>query len=268
MPHLEETARPKGEGRAQAPRRIREMNERAETARTTSGPEIKRRGLRDDVYDSILRQLLSGAIPSGTKLRAESIAKELQVSPTPVREALVQLERTGLVTREAHKGYRVAPPLDACQMEQLFDARIMLETTAARLASTASERLVAELEAAEEVHRRAGDKLIAGRAAGSLDIELAAEYLAADTTFHEVIFRGCGNDYLLEMSENLAAQIHRMRQIVLREVNDVRESILEHEAIVRAFASGDPDAPEAAMRAHVERVRERERSPSSPRATD
>ncbi|MFC0674392.1 GntR family transcriptional regulator [Brachybacterium hainanense] len=244
------------------------MNDRADSEAATAGGGIRRRGLRDMVYDSIFRQLLSGAVPPGTRLRAESIAKELEVSPTPVREALVQLERTGLVTREARKGYRVAPPLQASQMEQLFDARIMLETTAARLAASASDRLLVELEAAEDVHRRAGEALIAGRAAGSLDIELAAEYLAADTAFHEVIFRGCGNDYLLEMSENLAAQIHRMRQIVLREVSDVKESIIEHEAIVQAFASGDPDAPEAAMRAHVEQVRQRERSPSFARTPE
>ena len=67
---------------------------------------IERRGLRDHVYDHILQLLLSGDAAPGERLSIDTIARQLDVSPTPVREAMVQLERTGLVTREALKGYR------------------------------------------------------------------------------------------------------------------------------------------------------------------
>src|SRR5690606_42041440 len=79
---------------------------------------IERRGLRDRVYDRVLVLLLSDEIPPGARLSIETIARQLSVSPTPVREALVQLERTGPVTREALKGYRVAPPLTVDQLHQ------------------------------------------------------------------------------------------------------------------------------------------------------
>ena len=69
---------------------------------------MERRGLRDAVYDRILDQLLRGETEAGGRLSIETLARELSVSATPVREALVQLERTGLVTREALRGYRVA----------------------------------------------------------------------------------------------------------------------------------------------------------------
>ncbi|MDP3952024.1 GntR family transcriptional regulator [Microbacterium sp.] len=218
---------------------------------------IERRGLRDHVYDRILQLLLSGDASPGARLSIDTIARQLDVSPTPVREAMVLLERTGLVTREALKGYRVAPPLDAAQLAELFEARIMLESTAAKLATPAAALMLDELRAAEEAHRVAGERVITGMRAGSPAVELTTAYFTADADFHRVVFRHCGNSYLDDMSESLGAQLHRMRQSVLHGVTDVREAIAEHEAIVDAFASGDQDAPERQMRRHIEQVRSR-----------
>ncbi|MCD2498811.1 MULTISPECIES: GntR family transcriptional regulator [Microbacterium] len=218
---------------------------------------IERRGLRDHVYDRILRLLLSGEAAPGARLSIDTIARQLDVSPTPVREAMVQLERTGLVTREALKGYRVAPPLGVEQLRELFDARIMLESRAARLATPASPAMLAELRAAEEAHRRIGERVITSLRAGDTDVELTTAYFAADAAFHRVVFDHCGNRYLSDMSESLGAQLHRMRQSVLHGVTDVREAIAEHEAIADAFAGEDPDAPERLMQHHIEQVRAR-----------
>ncbi|MGF3057057.1 GntR family transcriptional regulator [Microbacterium sp. YY-01] len=216
---------------------------------------IDRRGLRDHVYDRILTMLLSGEVEPGERLSIDTIARQLEVSPTPVREAMVQLERTGLVTREALKGYRMAPPLGAAQLAELFDARIMLEAQAARLATPATDAMLQQLRLAEQAHRSIGERVITALRSGASDVELTAEYFAADEAFHRVVFDHCGNRYLCEMSDTLGAQVHRMRQSVLHGVTDVREAIAEHEAIADAFASDDPDAPEQAMRQHIELVR-------------
>jgi DNA-binding GntR family transcriptional regulator len=218
---------------------------------------IERRGLRDHVYERILQLLLSGDAAPGARLSIDTIARQLDVSPTPVREAMVQLERTGLVTREALKGYRVAPPLGAQQLRELFDARIMLESRAARLATPATPEMLEELRAAEEEHRHIGERVITALRSGSTDVELTTAYFAADAAFHRVVFAHCGNRYLTEMSESLGAQLHRMRQSVLHGVTDVREAIAEHEAIADAFAGDDPDAPERLMQRHIEQVRAR-----------
>jgi DNA-binding GntR family transcriptional regulator len=93
--------------------------------------------------------------------------------------------------------------------------------------------------------------------AGTPPVELTTAYFTSDADFHRVVFRHCGNSYLDDMSESLGAQLHRMRQSVLHGVTDVREAIAEHEAIVDAFASSDQDAPERAMRRHIEQVRSR-----------
>lgn len=218
---------------------------------------IQRRGLRDYVYERILQLLLSGDAAPGARLSIDTIARQLDVSPTPVREAMVQLERTGLVTREALKGYRVAPPLGFAQLRELFDARIMLESEAARLAAPATPAMLAELRAAEEEHRAIGGRVIAALRAGETDVELTTAYFAADAAFHRVVFEHCGNRYMNEMSENLGAQLHRMRQSMVHGVTDVREAIAEHEAIVDAFAGDVADTPQDAMRRHIERVRSR-----------
>jgi DNA-binding GntR family transcriptional regulator len=218
---------------------------------------IERRGLRDRVYDRILQMLLRSDVGPGERLSIDTIARQLDVSPTPVREAMVQLERTGLVTREALKGYRVAPPLGAEQLRELFEARIMLESHAAALATPASDAMLVELRAAEAAHRKAGHEVITAMRGGGTDVELTTAYFASDAAFHRVIFEHCGNRYMTEMSESLGAQLHRMRQSVLHGVTDVREAIAEHEAIADAFASGDAEAPERLMRRHIEQVRAR-----------
>lgn len=218
---------------------------------------IERRGLRDRVYDRILRLLLNGEAAPGARLSIDAIVRQLDVSPTPVREALVQLERTGLVTREAWKGYRVAPPLGRDQLRELFDARIMLESQAAIFATPATAVMLEELRAAEEAHRHTGERMVTAFRAGLTEVELTTAYFAADAAFHRVVFAHCGNRYLTEMSETLGAQLHRMRQSVLHGVNDVREAITEHEAIVDAFAGDDLEAPNLLMRRHIEQVRAR-----------
>lgn len=233
----------------------------ADAARTDAGlgldATIERRGLRDHVYERVLQLVLSGDVPSGARLSIDTIARELRVSPTPVREAMVQLERTGLVTREALKGYRMAPPLNAAQLGELFDARLMLETTATRLATPADEFMLDQMRAALEDHRRAGELAIAAMNSSDGDLSPMTDYFAKDAAFHDVVFRHCGNHYLVEMSQSLGGLLHRSRQSVLHGELDVHEAVTEHAAILDAFASGDPDAPERAMRDHIEGVRAR-----------
>ncbi len=120
---------------------------------------ITQLGLRDRVYDRVLEFLMGHDVEPGMRLSIDGLARTLGVSPTPVREALVQLERTGLVTREANKGYRVAPPLAGDQLEALFDARLIVESGAVELAARGDvealrTRLDAALAVQSDVRRR------------------------------------------------------------------------------------------------------------------
>lgn len=231
-----------------------------------SAAGIERRGLRDRVYDRILDTLLRTDPTPGTRMSIDTIARQLGVSPTPVREALVDLERTGLVTREALKGYRVAPPLGTEQLTELFVAREMLETTAVRLAIADVDALLPSLRAAQERHRLAGEAVIDSLHRGEPDVGLASDYFARDSDFHAVIFEHTGNRYLREMSAGLGAQLHRLRQTVHRGITDVHEAFAEHTAIIDAFASGEAARAEEAMTTHIRNVRSRtllDQDPSS-----
>jgi DNA-binding GntR family transcriptional regulator len=220
---------------------------------------LERRGLRDRVYELVLDMLLSSGIEPGARLSIDAIARDLDVSPTPVREALVQLERTGLVTRVTHKGYRVAPPLADDQLESLFDARIVLESGATALAAAHAAELVPALEVALAQHVEMTARVRSAASAGEIPVALLREYFAVDWTFHHLIFEGTRNPFLLDMSEGISTRVHRMRQTVETGVTDADQAVVEHRAILDAFSEG-PEAAAAAMRSHIELVRTRARS--------
>lgn len=220
---------------------------------------LERRGLRDRVYDLVLDMLLSSGIEPGARLSIDAIARDLDVSPTPVREALVQLERTGLVTRVTHKGYRVAPPLADDQLEALFDARILLESGATALAAAHADELMPALEVALAQHIEMTARVRTAAATGEIPVGLLREYFAVDWNFHHLIFEGTRNPFLLDMSEGISTRVHRMRQTVETGVTDADQAVVEHRAILDAFADG-PHAAAAAMRSHIELVRTRARS--------
>ena len=224
--------------------------------------DLERKGLRDRVYDLILDMLMTADIAPGARLSIDALARGLRVSPTPVREALVQLERTGLVVREALKGYRVAPPLADEQLESLFDARLVLECGAAELASRNADTLVPLLERAIEEHRAIGDRVraAADEHGGTWPVELLREYFLIDWNFHHLIFEGTGNPFLLDMSEAISTRVHRMRQSVRSGLSDADEAVAEHTAILEALRSQGPEAAAAAMRDHIEKVRIRSRA--------
>ena len=222
-------------------------------------PLPPRRGLRDDVYDQVLDMLVGPGLPPGSRLSIDSVARALQVSPTPVREALVQLERTGLVTREIHKGYRVSPPISDGQLEALFDTRVILEGGAAELAANDAEKLVPLLEDALAEHRAAAERIQRASEHGDMPVGVLRDYFTADWAFHRLIFQSTYNPFLIDMSESISTRIHRMRQTVASGVSDAGYAVVEHAAIAAALPDG-PQAAGDAMRDHIEKTRVRSRS--------
>lgn len=220
---------------------------------------VPRQALRDGVYEALLEKLLDGSMPPGVALGIDSLSRELGVSQTPVREALVQMEHTGLVTRVALKGYRVAPPLSSHQLAELHDARAMLELTAIERAAQHAGDLLPELRAAHAQHVLAAHRVrkLRGGGAEPADHSDLREYFDADWEFHLTIIRAAENRFLVQMAESLSAHVHRMRQTVDHGTFDIDQAVAEHAAILAAFESGDPEAPAAAMRAHLSGVAHR-----------
>jgi DNA-binding GntR family transcriptional regulator len=190
-------------------------------------------------------------------LRIEHLANLLEVSPTPVREALAKIESTGLVTRVAQKGYRVAPLLAAAQMAELVDARELLELGAMELITGGLDVLVPRLEEAQRKHETAAQQLVDLPADDPSILVRMREYFEADWSFHLAILAHSGNRYVLQMAEGLGGHLHRRRQGVVVGVNDSRQAVREHAAILAAFQQGNLRGAVEAMRNHMDRIRER-----------
>ncbi|AXB41166.1 GntR family transcriptional regulator [Amycolatopsis albispora] len=220
---------------------------------------VARRALRDSVYEVLLEQVLDGSSPPGSSLNIDSLARQLGVSPTPVREALAQMEHTGLISREALKGYRVADPLSDEQMRELVDARTVVELAAVEKAMARRAELLPELRVAHAHHLLSAHRVTQLRRGdapppGYADLR---EYFTADWNFHLAIMRAADNRYLLQMAESLSAHVHRLRQSMDHGEFDVDQAVAEHATILAAFESGDERAPVEAMRAHLAGVAER-----------
>jgi len=87
------------------------------------GFPVSRQVLADHVYEALLEWLMDGRLEPGAAVSIDGMARELDVSPTPVREALARLEHTGMVRRVALKGYRVAPVFTREDFAELMEAR-------------------------------------------------------------------------------------------------------------------------------------------------
>lgn len=221
-------------------------------------PQLSRKILRDDVYDTLLEMLLDSRVPAGSPLSIDGLARQLGVSPTPVREALVQLEHTGLVSRAALKGYRVAPPLSSEQMAELVDARMVVELAAMERAATRAAEVVPALRAAHARHAGVIAEMGAlGDSGANRTAASMRRYFDADWGFHTVIMQTSGNRYLLQMLEGLGTHVHRLRQVVGHGVSDAEVALHEHAEILYALESGDPQDAVTAMRRHLQGVRTR-----------
>ncbi|QDP98704.1 GntR family transcriptional regulator [Microlunatus elymi] len=225
-------------------------------------PEVARRGLRDQVYDAVLDLIVRGSIGPGERLRIDGLAGSLKVSQTPVREALAHLERTGLVTREGFKGYRVAEPLTPAQAAELMDVREMLEVQAAQWYAAHLPDGVDDLRAAHARHVRTAAAVAERIQHQTVDMPAFREYFAADAAFHRVIYTGTRNHFLLQMAEDLGGHLHRMRETILHRSYDMGQAVAEHAAILAAAEDGDAGALVEAMRRHMAAIRDRSANPN------
>ena len=221
---------------------------------------VRRQVLRAEVEELILQRLLESSWAPGSRLSIDGLARDLEVSPTPVREAMVSLERSGLVEYVALRGYVVAPPLDAEHMTELLDARKVVETAALGRAFRAQDALLTDLDAAHAAHAevlaRIGED-------GSEDYSLLNEHFRADWAFHQVFFTHAENRYLRSMVENLGTYTHRMRQTWSGgpQMFDGHVAHQEHGLILEKVRQHNHDGALAALTAHLDGVLSRSLGP-------
>jgi len=219
---------------------------------------VSRQVLADHVYDALLSALMDGRLEAGTPVSIDGMARELDVSPTPVREALARLEATGMVRRTALRGYRVAPLFTPEELADLMDARLVIEAANAFMAcSRAGDGLVRELAQAIE------DLKSAPR--GPAFSEFRA-YWEADERFHRLVAQHADNQFLLSAYNALGGQVQRFRFFGGLGVTDADFAIAEHTEILKAIEAGDAGLARDMMIAHIQGVKHRSQHESELRS--
>jgi DNA-binding GntR family transcriptional regulator len=197
---------------------------------------VQRRSLKDQVKQQILERILKGRYTPGQRLREVALAKELNTSPIPVREALRELESLRIVESEAYKGVRVrqVTPND---LVEAYELRAVLESYAAEKGGrsfkgncqTLRKRYLAMLAAA-----RSGD------------IEAYAQH---DIPFHRLIVEAAHNAFLLRAWDALGFEIRTRIFLAFKELDMVQMAQL-HEPILEALERGDAKRAAQLLREH------------------
>jgi DNA-binding GntR family transcriptional regulator len=206
-------------------------------------PEIKDgRVLADWVTASLREAILRGYFDPGEKLDQDRIAKELDVSRTPVREALQRLESEGFVDIRPHYGAFIAV-VSKQDVHEIYQVRGLLEAEVVRqVTPLIPDSVFDELElslAKDEAQLEAGD---------------SAGHFESDIHFHETIISFVENKLLKEILDSLNNRIIRVRRFAqLQPGFHLVESFREHRAVFQAMRQRDAETAAEAMRTHLEK---------------
>ncbi len=209
----------------------------------------------DVAYNYLRQRILDGTFASGDALTASTLAGEIGLSRTPVREALRQLETEGLVEIRPHLGATVRK-LEFKDFKEMCGMRLALESYAAELAAkNATEIDLQEIGAALMAMRQLTAEIVAK---GENEARRAG-LIREDIRFHVAILTAAQNDLI----KKSILQLHLVNRIVSAKVamtepkgqaesaSNRREVLQEHEAIHDGIAERDEDAARRAMRRHI-----------------
>lgn len=225
-------------------------------SKRSAPPPPSRLTLSDSVYEAVKELVMDQHIGAGARVNIDLVARQLNVSPTPVREALARLEMDGLVVKEPLRGYSVTPMLDMSSFNDLYDLRRLLEPFAARCAAARRDVGIVDILERELVQMRETVNSGGATSGGSyLDYR---DFAWQDARFHEVIARASGNSMLSDTLRRLRSHLHLYRLYSMYYTSTIgAATVIEHEGILTAIREGDGDGAEAAMREHIHRSRER-----------
>jgi DNA-binding GntR family transcriptional regulator len=211
--------------------------------------------LVDRLASAIQARILSGEIPSHSRLRQASLAAEFGVSRTPVREALRKLQSTGVVVLEPHRG-AVVRGTTPREVREAYLVRGELEGLAAELATAhITDEELGRLGEAQDLCRRSIEAAFERRRSGEPPEAWSAEndWERANNLFHEVIQHAAGNRQLLSAIAHLHRSFprHLTWTALSRSSHLLGENVEQHNRIFAALERRDAPAARAEMACHV-----------------
>ena len=201
--------------------------------------------LADQAYGRIKQMIFAFSLMPGDRFSEGELAQRLQVSRTPLRQALQRLEREGFLQVMSKIGWQVAP-LDFDTFDELYDLRVLLECHAARR--------LAERDASDEHGQREtlralaavwmvppGERVADGDEVGRLD-----------EAFHALLVQGGGNREMARVHREITERIRIIRRLDFTKPARVEATYEEHARILRAITRRRADEAQRLLRAHIE----------------
>lgn len=201
--------------------------------------------LTEWAYNSIKQLILNNTLTADSQINIDEMAAQLNISRTPVREALMQLQNKGLVKIIPHVGCFVCS-ITREEFCEVFELRALIESYAARRAAeTMTEeqlKLWVEHVNKSENAVRQGDM---------------REFNVLETIIHDSLIVNLHNRRMLDVMDMVADNIYRERMIAMGSMDNVERSLEEHRLVVEAIVNHQPDEAAKLMEQHVRNVQQR-----------
>lgn len=201
--------------------------------------QIDRLSIADQVYEHLRSGILAGELRQGARVIEAQVAKDLQISRAPVREAVNRLLQDGLLEAKTHFGPSVIQ-MTPEKIRYLYDLRAAIEGLAIR-----------------EVVRRRGDLDLTPLRTCIADMKRCARkkdlagLVDAELKFHRILCELAGNPYVMKVSAILDAQVRMALTIDNSQYEKLADAADEHEPILEAIQSGDRDKAARLIEAHI-----------------
>jgi DNA-binding GntR family transcriptional regulator len=218
----------------------------------STGASLVRSTLAEQTYEILKERILDQKLPPGARLNIDAISKELSVSSSPIREALVRLEAERLVVLELYSGYSVAPQPTPQYLHKLLDFRILVEgacaDTGARERDPATLATLTNLFATMAKTNRLGTKYVEYR-----------KFVEADAQFHMAIVDSAHNEVISGIYAGMHVILLQSRLYLNRRGGPTSSQTVldEHRAILKAYEDGDGERAAQVIRDHLEHGRQR-----------
>ncbi|WP_285599034.1 GntR family transcriptional regulator [Kineosporia sp. NBRC 101731] len=203
----------------------------------TDRPQIK-----DLVYERLVEAVVSQELPPGTHLKERDLAESMGVSKTPIREALVRMEKERLVDIAPYRG-AVVRTITVADLRELYDLRELLEGFCARRAAMTFD------DAQQDRLRR---NIHASKQAVARSDEVVARSLLQD--FDELLHEAAQGHRVGSLLVDLETQLGLLGRVASRAEGRFEASIAEHTAVLHAIVTRDPDDAERLCRQHIRSV--------------
>lgn len=196
--------------------------------------------LNQKVYRVLKESIIKGFLEPGTKLLENKIAEEMQVSRTPVREAMQKLVAEGFVKTTPNQTM-VVTEVSPEDVKEVLQIRGVLEGLAASIA-------------AKKINRQEIDELenVVAQISLQASRENLSSYCKVDDEFHDLILDICGNKWIIQIRDNLGSFIYRFRIKSLSVPGRLKHSLEEHQAIMESLREHDSAEADRLSQIHME----------------